>query len=67
MVFLYSHDVGLVHGCDLAAAILGGVVERKLSDAARLDAGDDLQTLDDTGHALMWERRRGEGYITHNR
>lgn len=48
----HSHDVGLVHGRDLGAPFLGGVVEGELRDALRLGAGDNLQALDDTPHAL---------------
>lgn len=49
------HDVCLVNSRDLVPALLGGVIEGKLSDAPRLLSGDDLQTLDHTCHTLKSE------------
>lgn len=44
----HLHDGGLVHGADLAAANLLGVLEREAEDAFRCLAGDELDRLDDT-------------------
>lgn len=49
------HDVGLVDAGDLLAVVGQGEAEGELGDALRLGAGDDLERLDDAGHALVLE------------
>lgn len=49
------HDVGLVDAGNLLAVVGEREAEGKLGDALRLGAGDDLERLDDAGHALVLE------------
>ena len=49
------HDVGLVDAGDLLAVVGKGEDEGELGDALRLGARDDLERLDDAGHALVLE------------
>ena len=50
------HDIGLVYGGDLLAAMLNGVVERELGNASGLVACGDLERLDDPGDGLVLQR-----------
>lgn len=47
------HDVGLVDASDLLAVVGQGEGEGELGDALRLEAGDDLEGLDDARNALV--------------
>ena len=47
------HDVGLVDASDLLPVVCEGERERKLGDALRLCAGDDLEGLDNAGDGLV--------------
>lgn len=47
------HDVGLVNAGDLLAAVGEGKGKGELGNALGLGAGDDLERLDDAGHALV--------------
>lgn len=49
------HDVGLVDTGDLLAVVSQREGEGELGNALRLGAGDDLERLDDAGHALVLE------------
>ena len=49
------HDVGLVDASNLLAVVGQGEAEGELGDALRLGARDDLERLDDAGHALVLE------------
>lgn len=49
------HDVGLVDAGNLLAAVGLGEREGELGDSLRLGVGDDLERLDDAGHALVLE------------
>lgn len=49
------HDVGLVDAGNLLAVVGEGEAEGELGNALRLGAGDDLERLDDAGHALVLE------------
>ena len=49
------HDVGLVDAGDLLAVVGEREAEGELGNALRLGAGDDLERLNDAGHALMLE------------
>lgn len=51
------HDVGLVDAGDLLAAVGEGKAEGELGNALRLGAGDDLERLNHTRHALVLEAR----------
>lgn len=51
------HDVGLVDAGDLLAAVGEGKGKGELGNALRLGAGDDLERLDDAGHALVLQAR----------
>lgn len=51
------HDVGLVDAGDLFAAVGEGKGKGELGNALRLCAGDDLERLDDAGHALVLQAR----------
>ena len=59
-----SHDVGLVDRRDLAATLLGGVVEGKLGDAPRLLPSDDLQTFNHSRHALRQRAQFRPGHTS---
>ncbi|KAK5624346.1 hypothetical protein RRF57_000062 [Xylaria bambusicola] len=47
------HDVGLVDASNLLAVVGKGESEGKLGDSLGLEACDDLEGLDDAGHALV--------------
>lgn len=49
------HDVGLVDASNLLAVISEGESEGELGDSLRLEARNDLEGLDDAGHALVLE------------
>ena len=49
------HDVGLVDAGDLLAAVHESKLKGELGNALRLGAGDDLEGLNDAGHALVLE------------
>jgi len=47
------HDVGLVDAGDLLTVVRQGEAEGELGNAFRLGTGDNLERLDDAGHALV--------------
>lgn len=53
----HLHDVGLVDGVDLLAAVGLGILESETSDLLRLFGGGNLQGLDDTGDGLVLQTR----------